>query len=130
MIKSFILRIVFVASIFFQFGCQSAPTNTYGNNGITHGTVQLHLQKNVTTKSQVIETFGAPNITTRDGNGREVWTYQRHNISAQSTSAYGTLILVGASESSASQSSRTMTLIIKFNDKDVVVDFDSRYSSF
>ena len=114
-----------------QYGCQSSsPNNSYGNEGITHGDVQLHLRKGTTTKSQVLEAFGSPNITTRDSNGREVWTYQRHNVSAESTSSYGTLLLVGASSGSASQSSKTMTLIIKFNNKDIVVDYDSRYSNF
>ena len=37
----------------------------------------MNLTVGVTSKFKVREKFGAPNITTRDGAGREVWTYQR-----------------------------------------------------
>jgi len=47
-------------------------------NNLTHGAVQLKLQKGSTTQNDVIEAFGAPNITTIDGDGKEVWTYRRH----------------------------------------------------
>jgi hypothetical protein len=36
------------------------------NSNLTHGLVQLTLKKDVTTKAEVLETFGAPNITTID----------------------------------------------------------------
>ncbi|MFE8582920.1 hypothetical protein ACFX59_02315 [Sphingomonas sp. NCPPB 2930] len=104
------------------------------NSELTQGNVQLNLQVGKTTKAEVLEKFGSPNITTRDGAGQEVWSYQRMATVSQSSSSesYWTIFLTGQSKSAAgfSQTSRTMTLIIKFDNKDVVSDFRSRTSDF
>ena len=104
------------------------------NSNLTHGQVQLTLKKGQTTKTEVLETFGAPNITTIDALGREVWTYQKNATVANSSSSssYATIILLGGQSKTAGfeQSSRTITLIIKFDDSDKVVDFKSRSTSF
>lgn len=94
----------------------------------------MNLEVGQTTKAEVLENFGSPNITTRDGAGREVWTYQRQAQASQSTSQsdYWTIILAGEAGSSSGfeSTSRMMTLIIKFNSNDVVDDFRSRASNF
>lgn len=90
----------------------------------------MTLKKGITTKSDVLETFGSPNITTRDGTGREVWTYQRHAEVATSTNGYLTVILAGGSKSGFERSSRSITLIIKFDETDVVSDYNSMTTSF
>ena len=104
------------------------------NSGMTQGNVQLNVKVGQTTKSDVLEAFGAPNITTRDGSGQEVWSYQRHATVSQSTekNSFWTILLVGGSKSASgySQTMRTMTLILKFDAKDVVSDFRSRTSDF
>lgn len=88
----------------------------------------------MTTKAVVLEKFGAPNITTRDGSGQEVWSYQRMATVSQSSSSanYWTILLTGGSKSADgfSQTSRSVTLIIKFDKNDVVSDFRSRTSDF
>lgn len=100
---------------------------------LTHGQVQLTLRKAETSMDQVLVTFGAPNIMTTDAQGREVWTYQRHASISQSSHSdnYATVLFFGNSESASGfeQSSRTMTLIIKFRNG-IVNDFQSRYTSF
>lgn len=104
------------------------------NSEMTQGNVQLNMKVGTTTKADVLEVFGAPNITTRDGAGQEVWSYQRHATVAKSKEkeSFWTILLVGGGSraSGFSQSSRTMTLIIKFNADDVVSDFRSRTSDF
>jgi len=94
----------------------------------------MNLAVGKTTKAEVLENFGSPNITTRDGAGREVWSYQRSAQVAQSSSqsGYWTVILAGKSTSAAGfeSSSRMMTLIIKFDANDIVSDFRSRTSNF
>lgn len=104
------------------------------NSAMTQGNVQLNVKVGQTTKAEVLEVFGAPNITTRDGSGQEVWSYQRHATVSQSTekNSFWTILLVGGSKSASgySQSMRTMTLILKFDSKDVVTDFRSRTSDF
>ena len=115
--------------------CATAPTPVdQRNSALTQGSVQLNLQVGTTTKANVLDTFGAPNITTRDGAGQEVWSYQRMATVSQSSSSssYWTILLAGGSKSADgfAQTSRSMTLIIKFDAKDVVSDFRSRTSDF
>jgi outer membrane protein assembly factor BamE (lipoprotein component of BamABCDE complex) len=94
----------------------------------------LKLQKGVTTQNDVIEAFGAPNITTIDGDGREVWTYRRHATvtTAGGNSSYFNILVFGAQSGTAtgSQSSQSMTLVIKFDADKKVSDFRSIASSF
>ena len=121
-------------------GCvATAPTTPEPaeKNRLTTGQVQLTLRKNETTQTEVLESFGAPNLVTTNSEGEEVWTYQRNAtiVNANSSSAYGTVIFFGGSTRSSGleQSSRTMTLIIKFkeiNGAKRVSSFDSRSSSF
>lgn len=116
-------------------GCVPPPQPlTDRNSALTQGNVQMNLIVGQTTKAHVLETFGAPNITTRDGSGREVWTYQRAAQVSQSSSrsGYWTIILAGQSSSAAGfeSGSRMITLIIKFDGNDVVTDFRSRTSEF
>ncbi|MFZ2995217.1 MAG: hypothetical protein WA070_03365 [Sphingobium sp.] len=104
------------------------------NSELTQGNVQMNLKVGTTTKAEVLDKFGSPNITTRDGAGQEVWSYQRMATVSQSSSSssYWTILLAGQSKSADgfAQSSRTMTLIIKFDKTDVVSDFRSRTSDF
>lgn len=104
------------------------------NSALTQGNVQMNVKVGETTKAQILEVFGAPNITTRDGSSQEVWSYQRHATVSQSNSkeSFWTVLLAGGGSSASgfSQTMRTMTLIIKFTPNDVVSDFRSRTSDF
>lgn len=116
-------------------GCATGPGPVdQRNSALTQGNVQLNLKVGATTKADVLNAFGAPNITTRDASGEEVWSYQRAATVAQSnySSEYWTILLAGQSRSAQgfSQSSRMMTLIVTFNSKDIVSDFRSRTSDF
>ena len=103
-------------------------------NPLTHGNVQLHLRVGQTSQAQVLEVFGAPDIATIDGSGKEVWTYKRSaSVSRSRTGGGGFFLLLGGynrSSSSAESTQRRMTLLIKFNEKKIVSDFKSRTSSF
>lgn len=115
-------------------------------NTLTHGMAQMTLRVGTTSQMEVVEAFGAPNITTLDGQGQEVWIYDRHaTVSASSGSSFSIGMLLGAggggvggggglgfgsSKNKASQSQRAMTLIIKFGSDKKVSDFKSRTSSF
>ena len=116
-------------------GCVTAPEPlTKKNSELTQGMVQMNLEVGKTTKSDVIETFGGPNITTRDSSGNEIWTYQRQAQVSQSSSSSGFIFVIIAGKSADASgfetSSKMMTLIIKFDGNDVVTDFKSRESNF
>lgn len=135
-----LVSIAVCLSVAFLNGCavQNKPNpQADSKNQLTTGQVQITLRKNQTTQTEVVETFGAPNLVTLTADGEEVWTYQKNATvsSANSSSSYGTIILFGASASASGfeQSSRTMTLIIRFkeiNGVKRVSDFSSRSSSF
>jgi outer membrane protein assembly factor BamE (lipoprotein component of BamABCDE complex) len=125
----------FLISCIFLTSCISAPEPlTKKNSQLTQGMVQMKVEVNKTSKAEILETFGAPNITTRDASGKEVWTYQRQAQANQSSSqsGYWTIILAGKNSKASGfeTSSRMMTLIIKFDNNDVVTDFKSRESNF
>lgn len=133
MMRNIILLVVVLLS--FGVGLAgAADAKKEEKSSLTHGQVQLTLKKGKTTKLEVLETFGSPNITTYDASDREVWTYQKHATISKSSKkdSWGTIILFGGSSATAGfeQSSRTMTLIIKFDEKDRVYDFRSRFTSF
>ena len=126
---------IVITSLILLSGCVTAPEPlTKKNSELTQGMVQMNLEVGKTTKSEVIETFGSPNITTRDGDGNEVWTYQRQaQINQSSSSSEFIFVIIAGKSSSASgfeSSSRMMTLIIKFDNNDIVTDFKSRESNF
>ncbi len=129
-------KLPLILSVVMTLGACVTPPEplTKRNSQLTQGNVQMNLIVGQTTKAQVLEHFGAPNITTRDGAEREVWTYQRAAQISQSSSqsGYWTIILAGQnSRSSGFESSSSMiTLIIKFDQNDVVSDFRSRTSKF
>jgi len=128
----------FLSILFLVIGCAQSPSSISSNNNpLTSGQVSLTLKKNSTTQTEVLEKFGSPNTVSMNADGEEVWSYQKHATisTSSSSSAYGTVILLGAQTSSSGleQSSRTMTLVIKFkeiNGVKTVVDFSSRASSF
>lgn len=116
--------------------CATAPQQPVSaqNDALTHGNVQMQVQVGQTTQADILDSFGAPNVTTIDGSGQEVWSYQRAATVQQSSSndSYWTILFAGADNASSGfeQSSRMTTLIIKFDDRDVVSDFRSRSSNF
>ena len=115
-------------------------------NTLTHGMVQMTLRVGQTSRAEVLETFGGPNVTTLDGDGREVWVYDRFaTVSATKDSGFRIGILggvgggnaaggaglgFGKSKSKSSTSTRSMTLILKFGPDGRLADFKSRSSSF
>ena len=130
------LILITVVGAIVSLGCESTPKVASVGRGdpLTHGNVQLKLVTGKTTQTEVLEAFGAPNITTLDADGKEVWTYRRHaSVSAASgESGYFNILVAGASSGSSntSQSTTSMTLIIKFDATKKVVDFRSMSSSF
>lgn len=131
--KTRVLSAALVASAL--TACATAPSPVDSrNSALTQGNVQMNLKVGQTTKVEVLEVFGAPNITTRDASGSEVWSYQRHATVSQSSSSssYWTVLLLGGGSSASgfSETSRTMTMIIKFDSNDVVSDFRTRSSDF
>lgn len=84
--------------------------------------------------SDVVEVLGSPNMVTTDSQRRETWVYDRvsTNVQSANSGAGVWLLIFGASsnKSSASMNQRTLTIIVKFDENNLVRDFAYRSSAF
>ena len=129
------MRIIAISLLLILVGCVYAPQPLEKrNSSLTQGNVQMNLKVGKTTKAEVLEIFGSPNVTTRNSSGQEMWTFQRAAQVNQSSSqsGYWTIILAGKNSKASGfeSSSRMITLIINFDANDLVADFSSLESNF
>jgi outer membrane protein assembly factor BamE (lipoprotein component of BamABCDE complex) len=100
---------------------------------LTVGTVQRSIRTGMS-GADVASVLGSPNVVTTDEQRREVWIYDKvSSETAYSTSdAYGTLLILGASQQSGAVSStqKTLTVVIKFDENKKVRDFAYHSSQF
>lgn len=135
-------------------GCMTAQQHYQDTHGarerqLTVGTVQREVRKGMS-GAEVAEVLGSPNIVTTDGEGREVWIYDKISTDVTySRSSGGTIVglLIGGlsgdvlagggaggsySKSAGAESTtqRTLTVVIKFDDNNKVRDFAYHSSRF
>lgn len=115
-------------------GIACAPPRTEPNKGnLTMGAVQTRLENGKTTKAQVLEWFGSPNIATKDKNG-EVWNYTRQGtateVGSSQVGAWMLIVSAGASTGFSRSGSYSFDLLIRFDNHDVVVDYKVLQTAF
>ena len=130
---------VFLASCSAQqhlSGVQSAT-----DKNITVGSVQREIKIGMA-GSGVAEVLGSPNIVSTDENRNEVWVYDKISTEVAYSKSSGSIAglifgpagggIAGASQDSgaSSQSQRTLTVIIKFDESGKVADFSYHTSRF
>lgn len=100
---------------------------------MTVGIVQKEIRAGLM-QDQVVSALGSPNIVTRDAAGRETWVYDKvaTEASYSQSSNYGTILLLGSGNAAgaASQSQRTLTVVIKFGTNQQVETFSYHSSRF
>ena len=133
-------------------GCSSPKPMGLGNaDPASYGMAKRTLEKGVTTQQTVLETFGAPNITTKGtGEVAEVWTYEKVSSEYVASQAgagggFGIAAIPGNashpvplgggfggtySKQKGASSVRTVTLIIKFDQKEIVSDYKIMETNF
>ena len=100
---------------------------------LTFGTAKKHIKPGVTKQEEIVSIFGsADNLVMRDG--KETWIYDRLQVET-STSAEGNfinLLIIGANNRTSNVTTRTknLTLIIKFDAKGIVEDFNVRSGGY
>ena len=148
-----------IGMFFITLGCVRAksPTLPYSNqqkSNLTAGMVKKYVKVGEATQADILTVFGAPNIITRDKDNNEVWTYDRQSIASASevaewnaagrvgavagglvgSTAVGGGASIGGSSgkgSTAGQvSSATFTLMIKYDEHDVVQDYRMMATQF
>lgn len=148
-----------ISMCLYTLGCvrAKAPDLPYSNqqkSNLTAGMVKKYVRVGEATQADLLAVFGAPNIITRDKDGNEVWTYDRQsiasssevaewnaagNVGAAAAALAGDTIIGGAASvggssgksSTAGQvSSATFTLMIKFDENDLVKDYRMMATQF
>ncbi len=126
----------------------ATPATTAGS--LSYGGVTSQVQRQKTTQFELLQMFGGPNISTTDGEGNEVWVYERavteteRQARSEGWQAAANLGLffssvqlggggtTGRSSSSGSTSTsyRSLTVIVKFNADKTVKEYSVRASQF
>ncbi len=120
-------------------GCQSAASHSRdvseqaADEKFTLGNVQRKIQKGMS-QADVAGSLGSPNIVTKDASGKEAWVYDKvaREVS-YSRDQGGVWLILGAysKEAGATRTSqRTLTVVIKFDDKGAVDDVTYHSSQF
>ena len=118
-------------------GCVSASQHAeqvQGNgNNISVGSVQKQIKVGMS-GADVLQTLGSPNMVSTDDQRREVWVYDKvatDTVQSSSTGWAFAILAGGQTSSGASSSSqRTLTIIIKFDEQNLVRDFAYHSSKF
>ena len=135
-------------------GCMTAQQHYQDTHGaqerqMTVGTVQREIRKGMS-GAEVAEVLGSPNIVTTDGEGREVWIYDKISTDVTYSRSSGGVIVgllvgglsgdvlagggaggsYGKSAGAESKTQRTLTVLIKFDEQKMVRDFAYHSSRF
>ncbi len=128
----------FLALIVALSGCMSAVEHqrSLGSSQereMTVGVVQKQIHKGMS-QADVAEALGSPNIVTKDSSGLEAWVYDKiaSEASYSNSSGYGNILVLGVSKNAGASSTtqKTLTVVIKFNDKNTVESFTYHSSKF
>ena len=119
---------------------KEAPTSAF-----TLGVVQRELRPGLS-QTDVAERLGAPNVLTRDAEGREAWVYDK--VSSEIEASSGSLgvggagsgvgstfagllgISAGKRSDKAKSSQRTLTVVVRFSAAGAVEGFTWHHSRF
>ena len=123
-----IILAVLITGVFMLSGCASVQPVQQGN--LTPGMAKTKIIKGKIIQNEVLEVFGAPNIVTKNKSGNEVWTYDKVSVETGTSDVYGTILIAGGAGSRSSTSTRTFTLMIEFDENNVVKDFSYRSAAF
>jgi len=136
MIKKIILAIILfsVSFLLTKTYAQDKDVNiSLKSSELTFGTAKKHIKPGVTKQEEIVSIFGsADNLVMRDS--KETWIYDRLQVET-STSSEGNfinLLIVGANNRTSNVTTRTknLTLIIKFDAKGIVEDFNVRSGGY
>ena len=152
--SSSVRGLIIVTMVLTLTGCMSAHQHYQQTHGaqerqMTVGTVQKEIRKGMSA-SDVAEALGSPNIVTTDGEGREVWIYDKISTDvtySKDSGGLSAILLIGSasggvaggalgsgdysrSAGAQSKTQRTLTVVIKFDAEKKVRDFSYHSSRF
>ncbi|MCX5679789.1 MAG: hypothetical protein NTZ95_03940 [Candidatus Omnitrophica bacterium] len=123
------LVVLIIIALFMLQGHANAAESVQKSN-LTAGMAKSKIIKGQTTQTQILEIFGSPNIITKNKSGNEVWTYDKVSVDKSATEGYGNILVAGIAKENYSSSARTFTMMIEFDDNEVVKDYSYRSAAF
>ena len=101
-----------------------------GDN-LSIGKVQKEIRVGMSS-SDVVSVLGSPNMVTTDDKRRESWVYDKVSTEAMASTSRGTGFLWFPADRNAavSRTQKTLTIVIKFDEKGMVRDFAYNTSKF
>jgi len=136
---------LFAATALISSGCTATQHRAEVRNDdvdrITVGTVQREIRVGMST-ADVAAILGAPNIVSTDAERNEVWIWDKISSEVAYSRSGGVVagLVIGSSgggaaggskrAGAASSSQRTLTIIVKFDDANLVRDFSYHTSQF
>lgn len=146
------MRIKYIIVLIFSFGLILIPACTASwedpppdkrraiqRDPLSYGAVTSKVKRNETTQEEIVRLFGAPNITTINSDGEEVWVYDRISNDTQThgwseARRFCHFFVLGTYSSKygsgRSSSTRTLTVIITFNKNKSVKEYSARATQF
>ena len=128
--------IILILAVLSFSGCVSASQHAeqvQNNGNISVGVVQKQIKVGMS-GADVLQALGSPNMVSTDDQRREVWVYDKvaTDTVQSSSTGWGFAVLAGGQTSSgaSSRSQRTLTIIIKFDERNLVRDFAYHSSKF
>lgn len=100
-------------------------------DSLSIGKVQKEIRVGMSS-SDVVSILGSPNMVTTDDKRRESWVYDKVSTEAMASGSAGRSFFWFPADSKAtvSRTQRTLTIVIKFDEKGMVRDFAYNTSKF
>ena len=122
-------KLCILLSFFLLASCSSykyGASDATQKSNLTFGVVKSKIVKGRTNQAEILQIFGAPNLTTKNKSNNEVWSYNKMSVSSKG----GNSTFIDGSRASVSSSSQSFDLIIIFDENDIVSDYSVISSSY
>jgi hypothetical protein len=148
-ITTTVLGAIIGSIVMLGLGCatnwEAPPQDQHGTvqrDPLSYGAITATVKKGETTQEDIVRLFGPPNITTINASGEEVWVYDRISNSSQQNGwtearrfdaffGLGSVGAVSVKEGDThDSSSRTLKVIINFDQAKKVKDYSARATQF
>ena len=119
-----------ILCISFAIGCATFPEKETEKSKLTVGVVKQTIIKGETNQAEILETFGSPNLVTKNKEENEVWSYNRMSFEHKE-GADGIFYIFGTgSRAMTTATTKSFDLIITFDENDIVKDYSVISASY
>ena len=125
--KKIVLSLLVVLSF---IGCNNRTVVPKQKSNLTVGMIKTKVVKGETSQEEIMRTFGAPNMVTKNRSNNEVWSYNKMSTEASASGHNTSLIVYGSSSAVASRTTSSFDWIIVFDENDIVKDYSLISSSY